>query len=115
MQEVCHMNEFLKPRTQPVLTEGQKLEAWLNAHGVTLGDLAKAWGTQKSFPGKCLVSRVDPLPEDKRQWLLDQKYIGHSGYVRLPEELLPPRKEKKPIKKRPGPMLRSPFAGLDAR
>jgi hypothetical protein len=121
MQEVCHMTEqtdiqaILQPRTAPKLTPGQKLEAWLNAHGWTLTALANAWGTQKSFPGKCLVQRVDPLPEDKRRWLLDQTYYGRSGPEKLPEELLPPRKEKKERKRAPGPLFRSPFADLDHR
>ena len=107
------MDAILTPRTPPVQTPGQKLEAWLTAHGWTLTQLAKAWNTQKSFPGKCLVQRTDPLPEDKRQWLLDQTYYGRRGAAKLPEELLPPRKEKKERKRPPGPLFRSPFEDLN--
>lgn len=68
------------PADWSALPREQRLTLWLRGEGLTLAALAKKMGVHKSAPGKWLMSCSEPLPEKRRQELVD---LG------IPGELLP--------------------------
>jgi|GEM_PF-2275993 len=58
------------PADWSALPREQRLKLWLRGEGLTLAGLAKKMGVHKSAPGKWLVSCSEPLPEKRREELL---------------------------------------------
>lgn len=53
-----------------------RLRLWLRGQGLTLVTLAGLLGVHKTAPGKWLVKCNEPLPEARRQELLDMGMPG---------------------------------------
>lgn len=87
------------------LSREKLLLKWLKERGLTLTeDVAQIMGgVHRTFPGKCLIACVDPLPPEMRKRLL--------AYG-IPDRLLPPAVEQKQRYERRLPQSASNYCAL---